>query len=236
MARLEYRSSIARAAVVVALLSSRPAAAQVINPGPPQQPGGLYNDVITGVAYDRINQAMAEHRLQQLQEKQARDAQRCNSAAVDRDARRIENLRYRIVVDEWLIRINTLHDPGWYPYPLRLDPMSCAAIENAARPGLPPYYPQRPPSPGPLPRPIVPTFTVTIRNAEMSGDSIPFGIDGVVYRALPDSIQDLPVPPDSNIFYDSGGALGMRRYQLSAGRYEFRSTPEGLMLYKLPPR
>ena len=137
MSRLQCRGSIALAAVVVALLSSRPADAQVSNdPGPPRQPGGLLNNLVTGVQYDIVNQAKAERRLQYLQAKLRRDAERGHSAAVDRDVRRIENLRYRIVVDEWLIRKNSLCDPGCYPYPLRMDAMSCAAIAQAARPAL----------------------------------------------------------------------------------------------------
>jgi hypothetical protein len=144
MSRLQCRGSIARAAVVViALFSSRPANAQISNdPGPPREPGGLYNNLVTGVQYDILNQAKAERRLQHVEAKLRRDAERCNSAAVDRDVRRIDNLRYRIVVDEWLIRKNLLQDPGCYPYPLRMDAMSCAAIANAARPAPPPYHPQ----------------------------------------------------------------------------------------------
>jgi hypothetical protein len=144
MSRLQCRGSIARAAfVVVALLSSRPADAQISNdPGPPREPGGLVNNLLTGVQYDIVNQAKAERHLQHVQAKLSRDAERCNSAAVDRDARRINNLKYRIVVDEWLIRKNSLQDPGYYPYPIRMDAISCAAIANAARPAQAPYPPQ----------------------------------------------------------------------------------------------
>ena len=50
MSRLQCRGSIARAAVVVALLSSRPADAQLgVDPGPPREHGGLLNTFITGV-------------------------------------------------------------------------------------------------------------------------------------------------------------------------------------------
>jgi hypothetical protein len=146
MFRLQIRGSIALAAFVVALFSSRAADAQVTNdPGPPREPGGLLNNMLTGVQYDLVNQAKAEHRLQHLQAKIRRDAERGHSAAVDRDARRIDNLKYRIVVDEWLIRKNSLYDPGCYPYPLRMDPMSCAAIANVARP---PQAPPILPAPG----------------------------------------------------------------------------------------
>jgi hypothetical protein len=140
MSRIQCRGSIALAAVVVALLSTRPADAQVgFYPGPPREPGGLVNNLVTGVEYDILNQAKAERRLQQVQAKLRRDANHDNSAAVDRDVRRIENLRYRIVVDEWLIRKNLLLDPGCYPLPVRMDAMSCAAIADVARPpGAPP--------------------------------------------------------------------------------------------------
>ena len=164
MSRLQCRGSIARAAVVVvALLSSRPADAQVgTDPGPPREPGGLLNNLVTGVQYDLVNQAKAERRLQHVQAKLRRDAERCNSAAVDRDVRRIDNLKYRIVVDEWLIRKNSLCDPGYYPHPLRLDAMSCTAIALAARPvPSPPSQlvpmqmpiPALPPTPTPTPTP-----------------------------------------------------------------------------------
>ena len=73
MSRLRCRGSIAQAAVVVALLWSRPADAQVgVDPGPPREPGGLVNNLLTGVQYDIVNQAKAEHRLQYLQGTQAR--------------------------------------------------------------------------------------------------------------------------------------------------------------------
>ena len=62
---------------MVALLSSRPADAQVgVDPGPPREPGGLLNSLITGVQYDIVNQALAEHHLQYLQAKLRRDAER----------------------------------------------------------------------------------------------------------------------------------------------------------------
>jgi hypothetical protein len=132
MSMLQFRGSIALAAVVVALLSSRPADAQVIgNPPSAPEPGGPVNTFFTGVYYDVLNQAKAERSLRYYQAKLGRDAERGHSAAAAHDARRIENLRFRIVVDEWLIRKNSMLDPGCYPYPVRLDPMSCAAIAQA---------------------------------------------------------------------------------------------------------
>jgi hypothetical protein len=148
MSKLQCRGSIALAAVAVALLWSRAADAQIgFDPGPPREPGGLCNNLLTGVQYDLVNQAKAEWRLQHVQAKLRRDAERGNSAAVDRDVRRIDNLRYRIVVDEWLIRKNMLCDPGYYPHPLRMDAASCAAIAQAARPAQFSYPPQSVPTP-----------------------------------------------------------------------------------------
>ena len=140
MSRLQCRGSIAGAAVVVALLSSRPADAQVgVDPGPPREPGGLLNDLVTGVEYDIVNQALAEQRLQNLQAKLRRDAERGDMAAVDCDVRRIDNVKYRIAIDEWLIRWNSRQYPGFYP--IRTDAVSCAAIAQATHPtpiSLPP--------------------------------------------------------------------------------------------------
>lgn len=139
MSNLVCRGLIAHVALAAALLWSTPAVAQVgYDPGPPREPGGLWNNLMTGVHYDVVNQAKAEHHLHHVQAKLMRDAERGHSSAVDHDLRRIHNLRYRIVVDEWLIRKNMGDNPGYYPYPLRMDPISCAAIAQYRRPPLVP--------------------------------------------------------------------------------------------------
>ncbi len=79
MSRLRYRGSITLAAVVVALLASRPAAAQVVVPAPARQHDGLANGLITGSWYDRANQADAEWHLQHRQQMLNRDVQQGNS-------------------------------------------------------------------------------------------------------------------------------------------------------------
>jgi hypothetical protein len=141
MSRLQYRGSISLAAVVVVLLSSRAAEAQVVVPGPPRQHGSLLRDLTTGAWYDRANQANAERRLRYRQEKLRRDAERGDSAAVDCDVRRIDDLKYRIVVDEWLIRKNSCQELGYYPYPVRLDPITYCAIAQYRSPPRPPDRP-----------------------------------------------------------------------------------------------
>jgi hypothetical protein len=75
---------------------------------------------------------------------------------------------------------------------------------------------------------------VTIANVGPAGTSVAFDIDGVSYQAAVGSRQYLVVAPDSKITYDGGGSIGQRRYVLSRALYEFRSTPEGWVLYKLP--
>ncbi len=102
----------------------------------------------------------------------------------------------------------------------------------ASRPEEVPFIQQPLPTPGPM---IVSSpMPITIVNAEKAGPGVTFAINGVAHEAAAGSRQDLAVAPDSIITYDSGGSLGQRRYQISAGVYEFRSTPEGWALYKLP--
>ena len=78
-----------------------------------------------------------------------------------------------------------------------------------------------------------PTIPITIVNAEPAGVGVALAIDGVPFLAAGGSRQDLAVAPDSTITYDGGGSLGQRRYLISPGLYEFRSTAEGRSLYKL---
>jgi hypothetical protein len=233
MFRLQCRGSIAGAAVVVALLSSRPADAQVVgvDPGPPREHRTLCRDVITGAEYDVLNVAGAEHRLQNLQAKLRRDSELGDTAAVDHDLHRIDNVRYRIAIHEWLVRWNSREYPCFYP--IRTDEVSCAAIAQAVHPTVV-LNPQRPASTlGPMV--FLSTISITIVNAEPAGDGIDFAIDGVAHQAAAGSSQDLDVASGSHITYDGGGSLGQRRYRiLSPGRYEFRSTAKGWALYKLP--
>jgi hypothetical protein len=181
-----------------------------------------------------VNQALAEWHVQRLQAKLRRDAERGATAAVDRDICRIDNYKFRIAVDEWLIRQNSLCDPGYYPFRVT-DPISCAALADARRPAqIPdPWQPVLAPAPAPAPM-AAPPVSITIVNAEPAGPGVAFAIDGVAYQAVGGSRQNLLVTPDSIITYDAGGSLGQRRYQISAGLYQFRSTPEGWALYKLP--
>ena len=231
MSRIQYRGVIVGGAVLVALILSTPAAGQTVgNIGSNREPGGLLNDLATGVQYDRSNLAKAEHRLRFLEAKLRRDTGRGRSAAVDRDVRRIENDRYRIAVDEWLIRQNSLVDPGLYP--IQTDDVSLAAMTQAARP------PQTLDVPRPVQAPVAhsaaPRISITVVNAEPAGVGLPFVIDGAPYQSAGGSRQNLVVPTNSTITYDGGGSLGQRRYQIAAGVYEFRSTPDGWALYKLP--
>src|SRR3954447_4281843 len=124
MCRLQCRGSIARAAIVVALLSSRAADAQgVFDPGPTQAHGYQWYVKNSGVQLELSHQAKAERRLQKLEAKLGQDAGRGDADAVDCDARRIDNARFWIAVDEWLIRKHLLLDPGYYP--IRLVDVPC---------------------------------------------------------------------------------------------------------------
>ncbi len=122
-----------------------------------------------------MNVALAEHRLQKLQAKLRSDAERGDMAAVDCDVRRIDNVKYRIAIHEWLIRWNSRQYPDFYP--IRTDAVSCAAIAQAAHPTPAPYPPQYVPTPGPMA--TAPTITITIVNAETAGAGVAFAIDGI---------------------------------------------------------
>ncbi len=230
MSRLGCRGSIIPAAVMVALLSSGPADAQVGNSGSARDPGGPGNGLVTGVYYDVANQAKAERRLRFTQAKLGRDRERSDEAAVGRDVRRIDRLEYRIAVDEWLIRMNSLQDPGLYPFGSPgLSPGDLGQIF------LPPQAPRPPvPQSSPGPPAAAPTITITVVNAGPAGSGVAFSVDGDAHQAEGGSRQDLAVAPGSVITYDAGGSLGRRRFSLSPGTFEFRSTAEGWELYQLP--
>ena len=106
-----------------------------VYPPRPVEPGGLVNNVITGVQYDIVNQAKAERRLHHVEAKLRRHAEHGWSDAAAHDARRIHYLRNRIAVDEWLIRWNSLQCAGPYPAPPCIDPMSLAVMAQVR--GLP---------------------------------------------------------------------------------------------------
>ena len=148
---------------------------------------------------------------------------------MDCDVRRIDNVKYRIAIDEWLILWNSRQYPGFYT--IRTDAVSCAAIAQAATPIQVPDAWRQVPTPGPMG--AAPTIPITIVNAEPAGAGVAFAINGVAHEAPAGSRQDLAVTPDSIITYDGGGSLGQRRYRISPGHYEFRLTAEGWALYKL---
>ncbi len=223
MFRLQWRRWIAGAAVVVALFSSRPAAAQIgVDPGPPREPGGCLRAVITGAEYDIVNKALAEHRLQWLETKLRRDAERGDMAAADCDARRIDKVRYRIAIHEWLARWNSRQYPCFYP--IRTDDVSAAAIAQATSPSAISCPHSTLPCPLDL-MPAAPTIPITIVNAEPTGATVVFAIDGLTHQAPAGSRQHLTVAADAHITYDAGESVGHgQRYLMAAGDCVFRST------------
>ena len=144
MSKRRCRRVVALVAVVVGLLGARPAVGQVaLGPVDPPERGGLLNNMAAGRQYDIMNQAHAEKQLDHVQARLRRDVERCNAAGAERATRRIQSLRYRIVVDRWLIRQNSLVNPGCYPYPLREHPISAAAIAPVPPPADRPLSRQR---------------------------------------------------------------------------------------------
>src|SRR5262249_5262358 len=220
------RGSITRTVVVLALFSSRGADAQVVAPSPSWAygKGFLYYPHVETL-YERKDLPHAERALWLLEAKLRHAAERGDSAGVGRNIYRINEVKYRMAVDGWLIRMRSLHDPGYYP--LRTDAVSAAYIAEAARPSEVTAFPQ--PIPGPTG--AAPTASITIVNAGPVG--VAFAINGVAHLVASGSRQKIILAPASTITYDGGGSIGQRRYSISQGLYEFRSTNEGWALYKL---
>ncbi len=242
MPMLRYPGWIVPAALMVALFTSTPAEAQPVfaNQGPDQPQDGLVNNLLTGTQYDILNQAKAEQRIPYLQRRLRRDTDRGWTGAANRDARLINTTNYRIAVDGWLIRKNTLRDFGYYP--LRTDPVEVAALAEVARPAEGPDPYRSGPMPGPnAPSPAAatpavtsPSFSITIANASGGGTDVSFSIDGEAHQMGGGARQDFTASSSSTITYDGAGSVVPRRYTLSPGVFEFRMTPEGWALYKLP--
>lgn len=136
MSRSAYRGLFALAAVVVVLHSSRPATAQVVAVSP-RQPIRPLRALVYGSWFEMGHQAKAERRVDHLQAKLNRDAERGDGDAVSQDVRRIDDTQHRIAVDEWLIRMNSYQEPVCYPSSYRLDPITYDAIAQYRCPPRP---------------------------------------------------------------------------------------------------
>lgn len=113
MRRALSRGLIPLAALVVVLLSSRPADAQVYGvPGPPRQHGGMFHALATGSWYEMMAQKHAERRIQRLQTRLGGDP-----AAAGCDINRIDNLRFSIMVDSMVIGMTSSPEYGYCRHP-----------------------------------------------------------------------------------------------------------------------
>ena len=137
MSWLQSRGSIAWAAALLVLFLSRRVDAQVVAPcavhhhhGSP--PSGL----AAGAWLERLDRPHAQRRVQNLQAKLRSDVSRGDTADAACDARRLDRARFRLAVDEWLIRDMAMQDPGHYP--LRIDPVSASYIAQMSQPAYAP--------------------------------------------------------------------------------------------------
>jgi hypothetical protein len=126
------------AAVLVALGGSGRAGAQEH----PRHPG-IYR-ISSGAWLDQADAAKAQKRLEHLESSLQAHSQAGRTEAVEKDLHHIHRTRFRLGVDQWLARKNLCDQLGPYPFPLRTDSMSCAAMASVRRP------------PGTLSPPIVP--------------------------------------------------------------------------------
>lgn len=118
MPTLLRRGSLAAVAFSATLFSSTIASAQH---RPLRESRGWLNQLVTGSAFEIIDERKAERRLAHLEGKLDRDAASGDPAAVDRDLWHIDKTRYRIGVDRWLAHYNLCQQLGPYPEPIRID-------------------------------------------------------------------------------------------------------------------
>lgn len=122
-------------AVLVVLMGSRAADAQH---APPREPGGVIHNLASGASFEIVDMKKAESRLQHLDAKLQRHTAHGNMAAAQHDVQKIRRTRFRLGVDEWLLRYNTCQQLGPYPRPLELDPITCAALAHYHGPAFTP--------------------------------------------------------------------------------------------------
>jgi hypothetical protein len=206
--------------------------------------------------FKKVHESLLELHQARLQYDVAQgDAIRAN-----RDVNRIQRDEWRIWYDRRKIRRDMWLPAGpWVPRP-RPIPLGATLIPHPQYPGYG-YDPSNPaqlyrltqaatlqnpdPSggvsagsaagstPGAIATPS--RVAVVIVNAGPSATAIDYEIDGVAYRTESGQQKRLAVGPTSTILYNRGGDLGVDRYALSAGVYEFRSSGTGWALFKLPP-
>jgi hypothetical protein len=151
---------------------------------------------------------------QQLEHDQARlqdDLRRGDTARVNRDLEQIRR-------DEWWLSIDRSGRRFGPTPPLPL-PQPAASIA----------------APIPVAVSPAPRVCVLIVNPEQTGVAVNYVVDGITCRTKPGGRQSLIVGPSSTVYYDRGGDFGVKRYSLSGGVYEFRSSDAGWQLVKLPP-
>ncbi len=226
MSRLQCRGSIAGAAVLVALLSSRPADAQIgVDPGPPREPGGCLNSVITGVEYDIVNQAHGRA----APPKSSGEAQaRCRAGQHGRRGLRRPSDRQRQVSH----RDRRMVDPvELAPVPRLLPDPDRSRVVRRHRSGHPPDAISLPPAVCARPRDRWPPPRRSRSRSSMPsrrGPASPSPSMASPIRPPPARARTWPWPPTAHITYDSGGSLGQRRYLISHGRLRVPIDRRGL--------
>jgi hypothetical protein len=198
----------------------------------------------TDLPVDFLFKGIHEWELERHQARLQNDIDRGDAAGMNRDLNRIQRDEWRLWYDRRRIRRDMWLPAGpWVPLPRSIPPGE-TLIAHPQYPGYG-YYASNPTQLYQLPQPeapsILPTttaetqFAVVISNAGPSGATIDYVIDGVAYSTESSQHQRLVVSPRSTIVYNRGGDLGVQRYSLSAGVYEFQSHEAGWALFKLKP-
>ena len=193
---------------------------------------------------DILRERLSERRIQRDQVRLQEDISRGDATSVNHDLRRLQHDEVWNEHLRWEIQRDSLH--------LHIGPDPIFTQQRGSAAGLI-AHPQYPgygytaadptrlyliPQSGPIPATPTargPKVPITIRNAAPAGAGVDFTIDGTTRQAASGQSQQLDVGPTSEVTYDRGGSLGVQRYSLSAGTYEFRPSDAGWALYKLPP-
>jgi hypothetical protein len=80
------------------------------------------------------------------------------------------------------------------------------------------------------------SWRATLVNPAGNGATLAFQVNGQPYALAPGTQQEVAAGPGVEIVFDRGGPLGVARYSLNGGIYDFTPTPGGWELYQRPAK
>ena len=88
-----------------------------------------------------------------------------------------------------------------------------------------------------IPNSMAGSYTrATLVNPASNGATLAFQVNGQPYTLAPGTQQEVLAGPGAEIAFGRGGPLGVARYSLSGGVYDFTPTPGGWELFQRPAK